>query len=141
MIIGDGDLALAPRTDRPTRRETKYLVTCPACGQGRWLNGHDARKGNLCRKCAAIRSTTVSSKFEDAVAAYFESNGYVVKRHIPIFDKGLNVDMYIPFGNIYVEVVGYWHKQKKDDSKLPSNTRIVENWWDAVLVIMEMEND
>lgn len=47
---------LRPRPNNPKRRETFIPVTCPACGNERWLRPFDARrveqgKRRICRKC------------------------------------------------------------------------------------------
>ena len=115
-IVGEGVLLPAPRHNRPHRNETKYPVMCNACGQVRLLAMSDIKRDTMCRRCAAVASTTTRSSFEDEIVQMFVDAGIEVKRHIPLFEMGRNMDVYLPVHGIYVEIRGYHHlKYRHDD--------------------------
>lgn len=125
-IITGPQLMPAPRADRPHRRESFWLVRCKLCGKTRWLRQTDMQKDRPCIRCAAVGSTTVTSAFEDRVAAYLSSQGVSYERHVPIYELSANIDFRLADGT-YLEVRGYHHRKYKQakDTALQRSVQIV----------------
>lgn len=114
-IIGNpkGYLFKAPRADRPNRRERFWYVQCNGCGTKRYLRKSDILKDTYCRRCAGVISATGGSAIEDQVAAELKKRHVKFERHFPLLDVGYNIDFYLPDYNVFIEVIGYWHKRTK----------------------------
>lgn len=115
LVSEKGVLMPAPRSDRPDRKERFWLVKCNFCGETRWLRKTDVLKDAPCRSCSAVINTTTTSMLEEEVASVLTEHKVEFVRHVPIIEEDVkyNVDFYIPLHNLYIEVVGYWHRQTK----------------------------
>jgi len=119
----------APRYDRPNRQESFYTVKCLACGRTRNLRMSDLKKDQLCRHCAGIKTSTRTSTLEEAVIDLLNKYDITFEQHVPLYRIGTSVDFYLPEYNVFLECIGYWHKETKSgvDIKLKAavNIRLV----------------